>query len=112
MWLVDFNVFGAPTSPLLFEWTDFDGNNQVVEELDGTNNSEDDDMDRDLMVRTVQCSDDLLPHMAGQSRGPTDVIDHQQQVSSVLKMSLAQLQSMQGDDSSDDSDEDNIQQRC
>ena len=73
LWLLDFNTFGDPTKPLLFDWSDFD--TPVVEELDLEDvEQEHEELELEVLLRTVLTSADLLPHEAGQSRGPTDVI--------------------------------------
>lgn len=87
VWLMDFDVFGGATEPLLFTW----------EELGGAD---------DVKVRVVQSAADLLPHTAGQSRGPTDVLDYKDQVSRVMQMSQEQLRNLEGSDSDSDRDRD------
>ena len=97
----------------MFEWSDFDDNEE----------------DKDVQVKTVMSSNDLLPHVAGQSRGPVDVIgklldvkcvivrmfvevyhfcvDHKAEVSAFMNMSMSELRNIErgaGDDSSDDND--------
>jgi hypothetical protein len=61
IWLVDFNVFGAPTNPLLFDWNEIilghtiGGPDAVVE------------------CRVVCSTAEVIPSTSGQSRGPIDV---------------------------------------
>lgn len=54
VWLIDFNPFGAPTCPLLFDWEDFVG------------------LDK-LEARIVESRDEVLPSTIGSTRGPADV---------------------------------------
>eukprot|EP01039_Chlorochromonas_danica_P000283 gene281-302_t len=54
VWLIDFNPFGAPTCPLLFDWGDFVG------------------LDK-LETRIVESRDEVLPSTIGSTRGPADV---------------------------------------
>lgn len=63
VWLIDFNVFGSPTHPLLFDW------NEIIQ----SHVAADADADVEVEYRIVQSHAEVLPSESGLSRGPIDV---------------------------------------
>ena len=54
VWIIDVNPFGSPTSPLMFEWNDFDN----IE---------------DVEFRVVMSEDEKYRRTTGSAKGPIDV---------------------------------------
>ena len=64
VWLIDFNVFGAPTNSLLFDW------NELIQK----NINSADKVDVELIeYRVVNSPTDVLSSEKGTHRGPIDV---------------------------------------
>ena len=88
IWLIDFNVFGPPTNPLLFDW-----NELVQKNINSTGN-----VDVELIeYRVITTSGDVLSSDKGIHRGPIDVT-----LSSDFKDFMTICQQQQKEETDDD----------
>ena len=118
IWIIDFNVFGEPTNPLLFEWSElfsyktrieshaadietvFDIINEKTSPVSAEENANchDGDCDDDFF-RIVESESEVLPSVAATSRGPIDV--HMASDFSNF-MNICKKQQASSDDENDD----------
>ena len=71
VWIIDFNVFGPPTEPLLFEWDELlDIANDLSEVGEGTETAPE-----EFRIIEDQCG--VQPSLSAVSRVPFDFVDVQ-----------------------------------
>ena len=73
VWVVDINVFGPPTSSLLFDWHELRPPAAAVACPPGGSGSGSDDCGQGCEFRVVESPSGVLPSEAAQSKGPIDV---------------------------------------
>eukprot|EP01036_Dinobryon_divergens_P023655 gene23656-32027_t len=69
IWIIDFNVFGEPTSPLLFEWTELLPLAENAQNVEDTITA----IDLEDRFRVIESEADVLSSVSATSRGPIDV---------------------------------------